>query len=111
MVVPVAVPPLIKVQSFMRISLMIGIGGGDGGSPVDHYVDELPSHVTTGFGPRMEFSAAESGSRLRGLPAQVRRPHRDTPLRAAVVVGQCAGSRVTSAGLHREAALVSGKRT
>ena len=64
MVVPVAVPPLIKVQSFMRISLMIGIGGGDGGSPVDHYVDELPSHVTTGFGPRMEFSAAESGSRF-----------------------------------------------
>jgi class 3 adenylate cyclase len=43
MVVRVAVPPLIEVQSFIGISLMIGIGGGDGGSLVDHHVDELPA--------------------------------------------------------------------
>ncbi len=34
----------------MRISLMIGTGGGDGGSPVDRYVDEPPCQVTTGSG-------------------------------------------------------------
>jgi hypothetical protein len=80
----------------MRISLMIGTGGGDGGSPVDHYVDEPPCHVTTGSGrvwssqlPSSGFVFvyyAGSGALLRFAGRTVARRWR-----AAVVVGQALG--------------------
>jgi hypothetical protein len=55
MVVPVAVPPLIEVQSFMRISLMIGIGGA--GTAAHGSTTTSTSFLPRddGFGPRMEF--------------------------------------------------------
>jgi F420-dependent oxidoreductase-like protein len=40
----------MEVHTVMRISLMIGIGGGDGGSPVDRYVEDLRAARDDGFG-------------------------------------------------------------
>ena len=80
----------------MRISLMIGTGGGDGGSPVDHYVDEPPCQVTTGSGRvwSSQLQVRESFSLITRAAAPClgsRAGPWHTPWRAAVVVGQALG--------------------
>ncbi|HEY0687899.1 MAG TPA: hypothetical protein VGD71_02570 [Kribbella sp.] len=60
MVVPVAVPPLIEVQSFMRISLMIGIGGA--GTAAHGSTTTSTSFLPRddGFGPRIAYGVLRS---------------------------------------------------
>ncbi len=71
MVVPVAVPPLIEVQSFMRISLMIGIGGA--GTAAHGSTTTSTSFLPRddGFGPRMEFLSSPGMEKTNGTLKQI----------------------------------------
>ncbi len=99
----------------MRISLMIGTGGGDGGSPVDHYVDEPPCQVTTGSGRVWSFSAPR-GWRRRTAPSSrstraygcTRRRVRESFSLITRATAPCSGSR-TRPWHTRRAAVVVGQ--
>jgi hypothetical protein len=71
MVVPVAVPPLIEVQSFMRISLMIGIGGA--GTAAHGSTTTSTSFLPRDdvFGPRMEFLSSPGMEKTNGTLKQI----------------------------------------
>jgi hypothetical protein len=71
MVVPVAVPPLIEVQLFMRISLMIGIGGA--GTAAHGSTTTSTSFLPRddGFGPRMEFLSSPGMEKTNGTLKQI----------------------------------------
>jgi hypothetical protein len=71
MVVPVAVPPLIEVQWFMRISLMIGIGAA--GTAAHGSTTTSTSFLPRddGFGPRMEFLSSPGMEMTNGTLKQV----------------------------------------
>jgi hypothetical protein len=84
----------------MRISLMISIGGGDGGSPLDHYVDELPCHTTTGSGRVWSSQLPSSGVVFvdyAGNGALLRFAGR-TVHAVAYCGGRRAGARLVTAG-------------